>query len=77
MAPLLAVIAALPEQRWSTLPPEAVAEVAELLRYQPTDWAHVYCSVVKWEPAQNKTGGVYWKYHHATVTKEEEQSARE
>lgn len=32
------------------------------LRYQPTGWAHAYCYVVKWEPAQNKTGELYWKY---------------
>jgi hypothetical protein len=49
--------------------------MAELC-YQPTGWARAYCYVVKWEPAQNKTGKLYWKYHHATVTKEEEQSAR-
>ena len=45
--------------------------MAELC-YQPTGWAQAYCSVDEWELDQNKTGGVYCKYHHATVTKEEE-----
>ena len=74
-APLLEAITALSERRWRNLPESALAEVAEL-RYQPTGWAHSYRYVVKRELAETKTGERYWKYH-ATVTKEEGQSARE
>ena len=74
-APLLAAITALPERRWRHLPEYALAEVAEL-RYQPTGWAHAYRYVVKRELAETKAGELYWKYH-ATVTNEEEHSARE
>jgi hypothetical protein len=74
-APLLAAIAAMPEQRWRNLPEYALAEVAEL-RYQPTGWARPYRYVVKREVAETKDGELYWKYH-ATVTNEEGQAARE
>ena len=46
------------------------------LRYQPTGWAHPYRYVIKREVAETKAGELYWKYH-ATVTNEEDQSARE
>lgn len=72
--PLLAAITALPEWCWQNLPESALAEVAEL-RYQPTDWARPYRYVVKRELAEKKTGELYWRYH-ATVTNEEDQSAR-
>jgi hypothetical protein len=73
-APLLAAIAALPEQSWQLLPEYDLSEVAEL-RYQPTGWAHPYRYVVKRELAVRKTGELYWKYH-ATVTNDEGRSAR-
>jgi hypothetical protein len=73
-APLLAAIAALPEQSWQLLPEYELSEVAEL-RYQPTGWAHPYRYVVKRELAVRKTGELYWKYH-ATVTNDEVRSAR-
>jgi Transposase DDE domain group 1 len=73
-APLLAAIAALPEQSWHLLPEYDLAEVAEL-RYQPTGWSHPYRYVVKRELAVRKTGELYWKYQ-ATVTHDEERAAR-
>ena len=73
-APLLAAIAAVPEQSWRPLPEYELAEVAEL-HYQPTRWTHPYRYVVKRELAETKTGELYWKYH-ATVTNEEVRSAR-
>lgn len=73
-APLLAAIAALPEQHWQNLPEYDLAEVAEL-RYQPTGWTRAYRYVVKRELAETKTGKLYWKYH-ATVTNEKALSAR-
>ena len=73
--PLLAAITALPERCWQNLPAYDLAEVAEL-RYQPTGWAHPYRYIIKREVAETKTGELYWKYH-ATVTNEEERSARE
>jgi hypothetical protein len=72
-APLLAAIAALPEQSWRPLPEYDLAEVAEL-RYQPTGWPHPYRYVVKRELAVRKTGELYWKYY-ATVTNDEIRSA--
>jgi hypothetical protein len=72
-SPLLAAIAALPEQSWRLLPEYELAEVAEL-RYQPTGWAQPYRYVVKRELTERKTGELYWKYH-ATVTNEEVRSA--
>ena len=72
--PLLAVIIALPDQRWPLLPEYELAEVAEL-RYQPTGWPHPYRYVVKRELAVRKTGELYWKYH-ATVTNDDGRSAR-
>src|SRR4029453_3817719 len=59
-APLLAAIAAVPEQNWRPLPEYELAEVAEL-RYQPTGWRHSYRYVVKRELAERKTGELYWK----------------
>ncbi len=73
-APLLAAIAALPEQSWHLLPEYDLAEVAEL-RYQPTGWIQPYRYVVKRELAVHKTGELYWKYH-ATVTNDEVRSVR-
>ena len=73
-APLLEAITALPEHSWHLLPDYDLAEVAEL-RYQPTGWAHPYRYVVKRELAVRKTGELYWKYH-ATVTNDENRSAR-
>jgi Transposase DDE domain group 1 len=74
-APLLEAITALPECSWGCLPEYELAEVAEL-RYQPTGWSHPYRYVVKREVAETKAGELYWKYH-ATVTNEEDQTARE
>jgi hypothetical protein len=72
--PLLAAITALPDQCWRLLPEYELAEVAEL-RYQPTGWPHPYRYVVKRELAVRKAGELYWKYH-ATVTNDENRSAR-
>jgi Transposase DDE domain group 1 len=74
-APLLEAITALPERRWQPLPEDALAEVAEL-HYQPTGWSSAYRYVVKRELTETKTGELAWKYH-ATVTNEEDQTARE
>jgi hypothetical protein len=73
-APLLEAITSLPEGRWGKVPEYDLAEVAEL-RYRPTGWSCSYRYVVKRELAETKTGELYWKYH-ATVTNEEDRSAR-
>jgi hypothetical protein len=73
-APLLAAIAALPEQSWQPLPEYELTEVAEL-RYRPTGWSRAYRYVVKRELAETKTGELYWRYH-VTVTNDEVRSAR-
>jgi hypothetical protein len=73
-APLMAAIAALPERCWQKLPEYELAEVAAL-RSQPPGWAQPYRSVVKRELAEAKDAELYWTYH-ATVTNEEERSAR-
>jgi hypothetical protein len=75
IAPLLAAITALPEQRGRNLPEYALAEVAAL-RSQPTGWACPYRSVGRRKLAETKDGERYWKYY-ATVTNEEEQAAGE
>src|SRR5262249_48273795 len=73
--PLLAAITALPEQGWCPLPEYDLAEVTEL-RSKPTRWAHPYRYIIKREVAETKAGELYGKYH-ATVTNEEDLSARE
>ena len=74
-APLLEVITAVPERGWHPVPEYELAEVAEV-RYRPTGWSHPYRYVVKREVAETKAGELYWKYH-ATVTNDEDQTARE
>jgi hypothetical protein len=71
-APLLAAIAAVPEQNWQQLPEYEVAE----LPYQPTGWGQPYRYVVTRELAETKAGDLYWQYP-ATVTNEDEGSVRE
>jgi hypothetical protein len=73
--PLLTALSALPERCWQNLPAYELAEVAAL-HYQPTGWARAYRYVVKRELAETTAGKLDWKYH-ATVTKVENQSARE
>lgn len=68
-APLLALIAALPDRRWTNLPEYPLCEVAEV-RYQPARWPKAYRYVVKRQLTENKAGEVVWHYH-VCVTNDE------
>jgi hypothetical protein len=68
-APLLALIAALPDRRWTTLPEYPLWEVAEV-RYQPARWAKAYRYVVKRQLVEKNSGDLSWQYH-VFVTKAE------
>jgi Transposase DDE domain group 1 len=69
-APLLALIATLPDRQWANLPAYPLCEATEL-RYHPARWAHAYRYVVKRQLAETKTGEVYWQYH-VFVTNDDE-----
>jgi len=68
-APLLALIEALPDRRWTNLPDYPLCEVAEV-RYQPARWATAYRYVIKRQLTENKTGELVWQYH-VCVTNDE------
>src|SRR5262249_23310390 len=75
-APLLAVIEALPDRCWTTLPEDyPLSEVTDL-RYQPTRWTKAYRYVVKRQLAETKTGALCWHYH-VFVTNDEATPALE
>ncbi len=61
-APLLALIEAVPDRRWTNLPDYPLCEVAEV-RYQPARWAKAYRYVVKRQLAERKSGELSWHYH--------------
>jgi hypothetical protein len=61
-APLLALIEALPDRHWTSLPTYPLCEVTEL-RYQPVRWQQTYRYVVKRQLAETKQGELYWQYH--------------
>jgi hypothetical protein len=68
-APLLALITALPDRRWTPLPDYPLCEVTEL-RYQPARWSHAYRYVVKRQLRERKGGELEWQYY-VFVTNEE------
>lgn len=61
-APLLALVATLPDRQWMQLPDYPLCEVTEI-RYQPARWVHAYRYVIKRQLAETKTGEVYWQYY--------------
>lgn len=61
-APLLALIAAVPERCWTNLPDYPFCEVTEL-RYQPARWRKAYRYVVKRQLTESKEGELSWHYH--------------
>jgi hypothetical protein len=61
-APLLALIAAVPDRCWTNLPEYPLCEVAEV-RYQPARWAKAYRYVVKRQLTESKAGELVWQYH--------------
>ncbi len=61
-APLLALIAAVPDRCWTNLPDYPLCEVAEV-RYQPARWAKAYRYVVKRQLTESKAGELVWQYH--------------
>jgi Transposase DDE domain group 1 len=61
-APLLALIAALPDRRWTNLPKYPLCEVAEV-HYQPARWPKAYRYVVKRQLVEKKSGELSWQYH--------------
>jgi Transposase DDE domain group 1 len=74
-APLLALIAALPDRQWTNLPDYPLCEIAEV-RYQPARWRQAYRYVVKRQLAETKTGELVWHYH-VFVTNDEATPAPE
>jgi len=68
-APLLALIEALSDRRWTNLPDSPLCEVAEV-RYQPTRWAKAYRYVVKRQLTESKARELVWQYH-VCVTNDE------
>jgi Transposase DDE domain group 1 len=61
-APLLALIEAMPDRCWTTLPDYPLCEVTEL-RYQPARWRKAYRYVVKRQLTESKEGELSWRYH--------------
>lgn len=61
-APLVALIAALPDRCWTPLPDYPLCEVTEL-RYHPQRWPKAYRYIVKRQLGEKKTGELYWQYH--------------
>jgi hypothetical protein len=74
-APLLALIAALPDRCWTNLPDYPCGEVTEL-RSRPQRWPKASRYVVKRQLAEEKGGDLYWQYH-VFVTKDEATPARD
>jgi hypothetical protein len=60
-APLLALIEALPDRGWTTLPDYPLCEVTEL-RYPPARWRKAYRYVVKRQLTESKEGELSWRY---------------
>jgi Transposase DDE domain group 1 len=74
-APLLALIAALPDRCWTNLPDYPCCEVTEL-RYRPQRWPQAYRYVIKRQLVEKKNGDLYWQYH-VFVTNDEVTPARD
>jgi hypothetical protein len=74
-APLLALIAALPDRCWTNLPDYPCCEVTHL-RYRPQRWPKAYRYVIKRQLVEKKNGDLYWQYH-VFVTNDEVTPARD